>query len=261
MEQILTTDYTHAGNFLTLTGILFVIIFLRYLLFVGLGHHLLRRRYQHRALHELDNVGEQTGREIGWSAITSFIFAMSGTVLLILWQQGRTALYVDLSDYPLWYLPVSLAIYLFMHETYYYWLHRWMHKPRIYRLIHKVHHDSLETNAHTSFSFHPIESVLQAFIIPALLLFIPLHLYMLLVLLMIMTVSGTLNHLGYEMFPKGWSRHPVGKWLIGAAHHDQHHKRFRYNYGLYFTFWDRWMGTEHPDFDRYFDDVTNRPEP
>ena len=48
-----------------------------------------------------------------------------------------------------------------IHETYYYWLHRWMHLPHIYKYVHKAHHESLTTTAWTSFSFHPIESFLQ----------------------------------------------------------------------------------------------------
>ena len=256
MSDFFSTDFLEVGNFLTLTGILFVAIFLRYLLFAGLGHYWLRHHFSDRSLHPLQQMTAQARREMVWSAFTSLIFAVSGTVLVILWQNGWTKLYTDYRAYPVGYLPLSLVVYLFLHETYYYWLHRWMHLPKVYRLVHKVHHDSTETNAHTSFSFHPLESLLQALIIPMLLLFLPLHVYLLVALLAIMTISGTLNHLGYEMFPQGWARHPVGKWLVGATHHDQHHKRFRYNYGLYFTFWDRWMGTEHPDFEEYFDRVT-----
>jgi sterol desaturase/sphingolipid hydroxylase (fatty acid hydroxylase superfamily) len=41
----------------------------------------------------------------------------------------------------------------------------------------------------------------------------------------------------------------VGKWFIGATHHARHHKQYRYNFGLYFTFWDRLTNTEAPDTD------------
>ena len=33
-----------------------------------------------------------------------------------------------------------------------------------------------------------------------------------------------------------------------ATHHDLHHQGPRWNFGLYFTLWDRLMGTEHPDY-------------
>ena len=37
-------------------------------------------------------------------------------------------------------------------------------------------------------------------------------------------------------------------WINASTHHDLHHATARSNYGLYFTWWDRWMGTEHPDY-------------
>jgi sterol desaturase/sphingolipid hydroxylase (fatty acid hydroxylase superfamily) len=60
-----------------------------------------------------------------------------------------------------------------------------------------------------------------------------------------MTISAIINHGAVEIYPKserlGW----IQKWIIGATHHDLHHRKFLFNYGLYFTFWDRIMGTEH----------------
>jgi sterol desaturase/sphingolipid hydroxylase (fatty acid hydroxylase superfamily) len=44
----------------------------------------------------------------------------------------------------------------------------------------------------------------------------------------------------------------MGKWIIGATHHSLHHKQFKYNYGLYFTFWDKLKKTESPLFDKLF---------
>ena len=70
-----------------------------------------------------------------------------------------------------------------------------MHRPNIYRLIHKWHHDSIETSSLTSFSFHAGESILQAVVIPVLILFLPLHIYALFFLLFIMTMSGTINRI------------------------------------------------------------------
>ena len=220
-------------------------MFLRYILFSSACHYLLKSIFRDRLLHEQDISTQQLRKEIRFSAITSLIFAISGWLMVLLWQLGYVKIYVDLVDFPIWYIPLSVVGYLLLHETYYYWVHRWMHRPGIYRLVHKVHHDSLHTTAMTSFSFHPIESILQAAIIPVLTLVVPIHLYGLFFLLLIMTISGTINHLGFEVFPSWWYNHRITKWLIGATHHDLHHKKFTFNYGLYFTFWDRWMQTEH----------------
>jgi sterol desaturase/sphingolipid hydroxylase (fatty acid hydroxylase superfamily) len=75
-----------------------------------------------------------------------------------------------------------------------------------------------------------------------------------------MTLAATINHGAVEIYSAKWARHRLAKWMIGAAHHDDHHKKFNYNYGLYFTFWDTWMGTESPDFKERFEKLTTKEE-
>jgi len=62
--------------------------------------------------------------------------------------------------------------------------------------------------------------------------------------LMIMTVNAVFNHAGWEVFPEKWLKGPFGGILITATHHNQHHTKFTGNYGLYFRFWDKVMGTD-----------------
>lgn len=182
--------------------------------------------------------------EMKWSIVTSLIFAGVGVLTYYLFEKGYTAIYLNLEQKDIFYMPLSLLLALLIHETYYYWVHRWMHNPKIFRQVHKVHHDSIVTSPWTAFSFHPWEGLLEAIIIPIILIIIPMHPYVLLFYLILMTVSSIVNHLDIEIYPKGFKDHWIGKWLIGATHHHYHHKEFRTNYGLYFTFWDRWMKTE-----------------
>ncbi len=35
-----------------------------------------------------------------------------------------------------------------------------------------------------------------------------------------------------------------------------HHQHIRMNYGLYFNFWDRLMGTNHPQYEARFTELT-----
>jgi sterol desaturase/sphingolipid hydroxylase (fatty acid hydroxylase superfamily) len=55
------------------------------------------------------------------------------------------------------------------------------------------------------------------------------------------------GHNGFEWAPKWWDRIPVLRLETPSIHHNLHHEKSRGNYGLYFTFWDRWMGTQFPD--------------
>jgi len=197
----------------------------------------------------------QTHREIRWAMISSVIFAVVTLLMIIGWQEGVIRIYVAWESYPLWYVPMSVVAVLMFHEAYYYWLHRWMHQPNIYRYVHKVHHDSVNTSVFTSFSFHPWESLLQAIFLPLVLMIVPIQLYLFIGLLVFMTLSATVNHAGVEVYPSGKIGQWLGKWLVGSTHHHVHHTRFHYNYGLYFTLWDKLMKTENTDFEEEYNRI------
>lgn len=253
-------DITQPGWFMIVTILMFLVVAGRYFVAAGLFYLLFYRwhpeRWQQRKLNKRSWPAQQFRREIRWSCITALIFAITGTLTVILWQQGHTRVYTDVHAFPLWWLPVSLLIALVVHETYYYWLHRWMHQPAIFRIVHKVHHDSNITSPWTAFSFHPLEGVLQALFLPVVLLLMPMHVAVLVIQLTIMTVTSVINHLDIEIYPRNFHRHFLGRWLIGATHHSLHHKQFRYNFGLYFTFWDKWKQTESPLYEKLFEKAT-----
>lgn len=192
---------------------------------------------------------KQVRTEIYWSIISSIIFAFFGAVTYWLWLHNLTAVYLDPLTYGYWYLPLSLIIVLLIHETYYYWVHRAMHVPKIYKFVHRVHHHSLSPTPWTAFSFHPWESVLEALVLPLILVLIPVNIYVLLFYLVFMTFSSVINHLDIEVYPDFFRRSAFGKLWIGATHHHFHHEEFNTNYGLYFTFWDKLMGTESRKMD------------
>jgi Delta7-sterol 5-desaturase len=58
--------------------------------------------------------------------------------------------------------------------------------------------------------------------------------------------------LGIDRLPGAFPHHWLGRWFIGPAHHSIHHLRYNMHYGLYFTFWDRLLGTQDPAYARQF---------
>ncbi len=224
-----------------------VFLFLRYVALVAAAEWYARRpRQLRRQVYRGQKArrADQTRRELAYAAATSAVFGVSTAVLLYAWQSGWLRLYMYVEEYSLLWLPLSLVLAMLLHETYYYWLHRALHHPTLYGWLHRGHHDSIVTSGWTSFAFDPGEAVLQAAIIPVILLLVPMHWAVLVVWLMLMTVSAIINHLGVELWPQPLERTWWGRNVIGATHHSLHHTRFVRNYGLYFTFWDRWMGTE-----------------
>lgn len=188
---------------------------------------------------------DQIRREIGWSLVSAVIYGVPAGIVIWGWQaHGWTRIYTNLSAYPVWWLPVSVLIYLLLHDTWFYWTHRWLHWPPAFRLAHAVHHASRPPTAWAAMNFHPIEALSGAVVIPALVMVVPIHVFMLGLVLFIMTVMGITNHMGWEIFPRALIHSRLGGWLITASHHQRHHEHYPCNYGLYFRLWDRLCGTD-----------------
>lgn len=226
-----------------------LIVGVRYL--AASGGFALATRLKHPGLYT--GLDPQIRREIGWSLASAAIYGIPAGIVAWGWQnRGWTRIYSDVHAWPLWYLPVSVLLYLAAHDTWFYWTHRWMHRPRPFKLAHAVHHASRPPTAWAAMAFHPIEAMTGAVVIPLLVFAIPIHVGALGLVLTIMTVMGVTNHMGWEVFPRFMWRGPVGAWLITASHHQRHHERYGCNYGLYFRFWDRLCGTDEGlgDFER-----------
>jgi sterol desaturase/sphingolipid hydroxylase (fatty acid hydroxylase superfamily) len=218
-----------------------LIVGVRYLLtsggFAWLTHYVRPGHYH--------GLNPQIRAEIAWSLASAAIYGIPAGVVAWGWQErGWTLIYSDFAAWPLWYLPLSLLLYLFAHDTWFYWTHRLMHRPRWFRIAHAVHHASRPPTAWAAMSFHPLEAITGAVVIPALVFLIPIHVAVLGLVLLTMTVMGVTNHMGWEMFPRALVHSRLGNWLITASHHQRHHEQYQCNYGLYFRFWDHLCGTD-----------------
>lgn len=219
--------------------VVFAFIVFRYFLFVGVFYLFFwKTKLSIKApLYSLANKEKQIQMEIFYSVLTSLVFAFFGVVTGLLWELGYTQIYLEFNTYPLWYMPLSLILFSLVHEIWFYVTHRWMHRPKIFKIFHKVHHLSKEPSPWASFSFHPLEALVESIILPLMVLIIPIHPTMFILYLTLMTFSAINNHLGIELF-----KNPG--LLISAKHHSDHHRYFNCNYGLYFRFLDIWLKTE-----------------
>jgi sterol desaturase/sphingolipid hydroxylase (fatty acid hydroxylase superfamily) len=91
----------------------------------------------------------------------------------------------------------------------------------------------------------------MALFMPAMLALIPLHGVVVFIFLTIMIIRNAMGHSGVEFHPRQWVDTPLDL-MTTTTHHDMHHQKFNGNYGLYFTWWDRWMGTEFPGYKQAF---------
>lgn len=234
----------------------------RYLFFAGLVYLILyvwkRREWIHLRIQEKFPTGKKIWTEIQWSILSRFIFATVGLGTSYCVLGGYTKQYSSLAERGWLYFFTSVLLIIFAHDTYFYWIHRFMHWKPVFKYVHHIHHLSTNPTPWAAFSFHPIEAILEVAIFPLLIFIIPLHPIAMLILANYQMLMNIIGHCGYELMPKGFTKHKLFKWYNTSTHHNIHHAQFHWNYGLYFNIWDRLMGTNHPNYDAIFEEVKTR---
>jgi sterol desaturase/sphingolipid hydroxylase (fatty acid hydroxylase superfamily) len=152
---------------------------------------------------------------------------------------------------PVWFW-ISLALMIVAHDAYFYWVHRAIHDPRLFRRFHRRHHKSFNPSPFTAYSFDLGEAALMGVFVPIWVILVPTPWPAVGLFVLHQIVRNTLGHSGYEIMPARRDGKPMLDWLTTTTHHDLHHSQAHWNYGLYFTWWDRWMGTEHPDYHAHY---------
>jgi Delta7-sterol 5-desaturase len=185
-------------------------------------------------------------QDISLSCLSTGIFALAAALTMSAYNLGWTSVYDQLDRYGIWYLVLSYLLVLVLQDTFFYFTHRWFHHREIFPWLHQGHHRSRHPTPWTSFAFDPLEAIVQSLFLVGIVFLLPLHFATLMALLTTMTIWAVLNHLGSDRLPPAWRYPWLGRWLIGPAHHSIHHLRYNLNYGLYFTFWDRLLGTQDP---------------
>lgn len=186
----------------------------------------------------------QIRREVAYSLVTVLIFAGSGFAVFLLQQAGATRIYTQAARYGWLYWALSLVLAIVLHDAYFYWTHRLLHRTRWFRHVHRVHHQSTSPTPWAAYAFHPLEAVIHAAFFMLLVLVLPLHPTAIFAFVLHMIVRNCIGHSGIELLPwrlatRGWLR-----WSTTVTHHHFHHARNRGNFGLYFSWWDKLCGTE-----------------
>jgi lathosterol oxidase len=194
-------------------------------------------------------------REIFYSLQTTAVFTLIAFLVLNTPFRQLTQVYLNVSDYPTWWLFASLVLSLIIHDTYFYWMHRLLHHPRLFKHAHLVHHQSTNPSPWASYSFHFIEAWTEGAVLLVITMILPMHMISILLFVIVGFIINVYGHLGYEVAPKWLRRTFLFEILNTSVHHNLHHSKFKGNYGLYFRIWDRLMGTEHPDYVKDYDRV------
>ena len=143
-------------------------------------------------------------------------------------------------------MAMSFILSLVLYDTWFYWLHRLIHTRLFYRKVHQWHHLTVPPVVWSNNSDRLVDNLfLQSYWLIAHFL-LPAAPVVLFVHKLYDQITGIIGHSGHEHGGRWcWPPSP----LVGVTHHDQHHRYFRCNYATHFSWWDRAMGTLHPDHD------------
>lgn len=196
--------------------------------------------------------GRQIRSELRHGVVTLAIGALNATAVMLLYRAGYTRLSSDAGAFGAPAIALSVVALIVFNDGWFYLCHRVLHHPRLFRRVHVVHHRSVDVNPFTSFSFHAVEAILLSLWVVPVVLWVPLYLPVFGVAQVIGTANNVMSHLGYELLPRWLLRVPGLRWMNTATFHSLHHTTLRGNYGLFFRFWDRLLGTEVPGYEEAF---------
>jgi Delta7-sterol 5-desaturase len=225
----------------------FFIFLVRYIIIAGLFFFVVyiwkHRELLSRKIQKLFPKPTDYQREILFSFQTLVIFWCVGGIFLGTSVRDTTLIYSDILQYWWVYFWGSVLLLIVYNDAYFYWMHRTIHHPRIMKHVHTVHHLSHNPSPWAAFSFHPIESVLEAGVLITAVYIFPLHPMAVFFFGTWMTFFNVLVHTGYDILPFWNQKHWFWKWWNSPRDHNLHHSSGKWNYGLYFRFWDKMMGT------------------
>ncbi len=234
-------------------------IFMRYFILASVSfllfYVILKKPLWFRKIQKIMPGRGDYSRDFTWSVVTVLIFS-SVIHFTFFRYEHHTNTYWDIDEYGYPYLIFTFFWMLFLHDTWFYWWHRAMHHPLLFKRVHLVHHKSTNPSPWTAYAFHPFEAIIEVGIHPLLAFTLPIYTPALAAFFMFQIIYNVYGHLGFELYPKGFYKHWLGRWINTSVAHNLHHKKFKGNYGLYLLFWDRMMGTLRKDYGASFERST-----
>ena len=117
----------------------------------------------------------QRWHELRQSVLAAIVFSLVGLGVYHGAQHGLFRVYSEAAQYGWAYWAASLVLVIVAHDAYFYWAHRWMHRPSVFRRVHRTHHLSVAPTQWAAYSFSAGEAALQAAFLPLFLLVVPTH--------------------------------------------------------------------------------------
>ncbi|MEM7300902.1 MAG: sterol desaturase family protein [Pseudomonadota bacterium] len=181
----------------------------------------------------------QVADNMFWS-IASGVTFWTGYEVLMFWAMANGyAPVLTWVQNPVWFIALFLLTPVWI-SLHFYWIHRWLHWPPLYRLAHALHHRNTNVGPWSGFSMHPIEHLLflSSVLIHWIVAAHPMHI---LFHMQHQALTAATSHTGFE----GLLVNDKNRLALGTFHHQMHHRYFECNYGNLEMPWDKWFGSFH----------------
>ncbi len=188
-------------------------------------------------------LGNQVHDNMFWT-LTSGVAFWTGFEVLMFWAMANG--YVPMllwSENPVWFVALLFLTPSWI-SFHFYWIHRWLHWPPLYRLAHSLHHRNTNVGPWSGLSMHPLEhflffsSVLIHWVVAAHPIHILFHMQH-------QALTAATSHTGFE----GLLVKDKNRLALGTFHHQMHHRYFECNYGNLEVPWDKLFGSFHDGTD------------
>lgn len=174
-----------------------------------------------------------------WTCISG-VTVWTAYEALVMWGFANGyAPFLNWSDNPVLFVA-WFWIVPFWASFHFYWVHRFLHWPPLYRLAHSLHHRNTNVGPWSGLSMHPVEHViyLSSLLIHFVVISHPIHLFF---HCYWNTLGAATSHSGYEsLFVKNKKQLDLGYFF-----HQLHHRYFECNYGNAEVPWDKLFGSFH----------------
>jgi sterol desaturase/sphingolipid hydroxylase (fatty acid hydroxylase superfamily) len=138
-------------------------------------------------------------REMIYSLASMIIFSLIVTAIVFNPAvRPYTTIYREISEYGLAYYLLAFPVMFVLHDTYFYWIHRMMHHPILFKWFHLVHHKSTNPSPWAAYAFHPLEAILENGIIILFYFTLPMHVTHVPIFFLFSIIYNIYGHMGWE---------------------------------------------------------------
>ena len=184
-------------------------------------------------------LNDQVRDNMIWT-LTSGVAFWTGFEVLMFWAMANGYAPVLLwAENPVWFIALFFLTPAWI-SFHFYWIHRWLHWPPLYKAAHALHHRNTNVGPWSGLSMHPVEHLLffSSVLIHWVVAAHPIHI---LFHMQHQALTAATSHTGFE----GLLVKDKNRLALGTFHHQMHHRYFECNYGNLEVPLDKWFGSFH----------------